>query len=73
MHLPPGIHGGQENDEHPGGLRHRGQKRSNAMLWKTVLLYTSRLGSAPRMICADCNFELSSDGDIPREVFTTLQ
>ena len=49
-----------------------GQKRSNAALWKAVSLYTSRLGNAQQMVCADCNFDLSREEDIPRYVFTAL-
>ena len=50
-----------------------GQKRANAQLWKAVLTYTSRLGNAPQLICADCNFPLSHEGELPREVFTAFR
>ena len=30
-------------------------------------------GNAPQMICADCNFQMSDEGVMPREVFTALR
>ena len=50
-----------------------GQKRNNPQLWKVVLWYTSRLGNAAQIICADCTFKMSVEGDMPREVFTALR
>ena len=49
------------------------QKRPNAQLWKTVLRYTARLGNSPQIICADFNFRLSDENDMPREMFTALR
>ena len=49
------------------------QKRPNAQLWKTVLRYTARLGNSPQIICADFNFRLSNEIDMPREMFTALR
>ena len=50
-----------------------GQKRNNAQLWKAVLLHTSRLGNAPQIICVDCIFQVSDEGDMPREMITVLR
>ena len=50
-----------------------GKKRNNPQLWKVVLWYMSRLGNAAQMICADYNFKMSNEGDMPRQVFTALR
>ena len=49
------------------------QKRPNAQLWKAVLRYTARLGNSLQIICADFNFRLSDENDMPREMFTALR
>ena len=49
------------------------QKRPNAQLWKTVLRYTARLGNSPQIICADFNFRVSDENDMPREMFIALR
>ena len=45
----------------------------NAALWKVVLQYNARPGNAPKMVCADFNFEPSNEYAIPREYFTTIR
>ena len=49
------------------------QRRANAQPWKTVLRYTARLGNSPQIICADLNFRLSDESDMPRGMFTALR
>ena len=36
-------------------------------------MYTSRSGNTPQIMCADCNFQLSDEGDMPREIFTSFR
>ena len=38
-----------------------------------MLRYTARLGNSPQIICADFNFRLSDENDMPREMFTALR
>ena len=49
------------------------QRCANAQLWKTVCRYTARLGNSPQIICADFNFRLSDESDMPREMSTALR
>ena len=49
------------------------QKRPNAQLWKTMLRYTARPGNSAQILCADFNFRLCDENDMPREVFTVLR
>ena len=48
-------------------------RRTNAHLWKTILRYTARLGNFSQILCADFNFSLSDESNMPREMFTALR
>ena len=48
-------------------------RRANSQLWKTVLRYTVRLRISPEIICADFNFRLSYESEMPREMFMALK